>query len=100
MLVPYSFRLRSPLGAFVALVLVGFVEFVVQLGTGAAQVCGSSGLANHLEWSGSAVILVTLGGFGAYSRRVLPVLGAIVAAGVWVAIVAHLVPGGTGDCFH
>ena len=100
MLVPYSFRLQSRLGVLVGLVLVGFLEFVVQLATAAAKVCGDSGVADSLEWSGSAVILLALGGFGVYRRRLLPVLVALVAAGFWVAIVAHLVPGGSGECVN
>lgn len=99
-LMPYSFRLRSPLGVLITLVLVGFVEFVVQLGAAATRACGDSGVANDLKWSGSAVILIALGGFGVYRRRLFPVLVALVAAGAWVAIVAHIVPGGTGGCFE
>jgi hypothetical protein len=96
----YSFRFGSALGVLVTLVMVASIELVVRFATFAADTCGSSRLATGLEWSGSAVILVVLGGFGAYRRRVLPVLGAVIVAGVWVAIVAHVVPGGAGGCFE
>jgi hypothetical protein len=99
-LVRYSRVFGSPLGLMLTLVLIGLVEFLVEVGTAVAQTCGSSGSANGLEWSGGSILLVAVGGSGARRRRVLPIIGAIVAAGIWVAVVAHVVPGGSGDCFE
>lgn len=99
-LVFYSFRFGSALGVLVTLVMVASVELVVRFATAAAQTCGSSGLASGLEWSGTAVLLLGIGSFGTRRRRILPLLAAIVAAGAWLTLVAHLVPGGSGECFH
>ena len=100
MLVLYSFRFGSAFGVLVTLVAVACLELVMRFATAAAETCGSSGLATGLEWSGTAVLLLGIGGFGAQRRRVLPFLAALVAAGGWIALVAHLVPGGAGECFH
>jgi MYXO-CTERM domain-containing protein len=99
-LVLYSLRFGSPLGVLLTLVLIACVELGVRFATAAAQTCGTSGTATGLEWSGAAVLLVGIGGFGAHRRRVMPLLAAVVAAGAWVALVAHVVPGGAGECFN
>jgi hypothetical protein len=99
-LVLYSFRFGSLLGVFMALVMVAGVELAVRFATFGADTCGSSRLATVLEWSGTSVLLLVIGSFGAYRRRVLPLLAALLAAGVWVVVIAHLVRGGAGDCFH
>jgi hypothetical protein len=98
-LVVYSVRFGSPLGVLLTLVLIAAVELVVRFGTAAADTCGTSRAAGAVEWSGAAVILVGVGAWSAHRRRVAPLLAAIVAAGVWYAIVAHLIPGGAGGCF-
>jgi hypothetical protein len=99
-LVLYSLRFGSALGVLVTLVLVACLELAVRFATAAADTCGSSQSASALQWSGVAVLLVGIGGFGAHRRRILPVLAAVVVAGAWVALVAYLVPGGTGGCFE
>jgi hypothetical protein len=99
-LVRYSRVFGSRLGLLLTLVLIALVEFLVQVGTAVAQTCGDSRSATILEWSGIAVLLIGIGGFGAHRRRVLPVVAALVVAGAWIALVAHLVPGGSGECFN
>jgi hypothetical protein len=99
-LVLYSRRFGSLLGVLVLLVTIGFVEFVARLGTAVAETCGSSGLASGLEQSGTIVLLLGIGALGAHRRRAFPFVVALIAAGVWVAVIAHVVPGGTGACFE
>lgn len=99
-LVLYSRAFGSPLGLMVTVVLVGLVEFLADFGAAMAQTCGESGTAAAVERSGAGVLLLAVGSFGAHRRRVTPIVGAIVVAGIWVALVAHVVPGGSGGCFE
>lgn len=98
-LVLYGRRLHSALGVLAALVVVGFVEFVTWLGVSAAESCGSSMLATVLEWSGAGVLLIGAGTLGVARHRLLPFVAALVLAGVWYAVVAHVIPGGAAECF-
>ena len=99
-LVRYSRAFGSPLGLLLTLVLIGLVEFLAEIGAALTSACGDSALATDLERSGAAVLLLGIGGFGAHRKRVAPIVAAVVAAGAWVAAVAHVVPGGTGPCFN
>ena len=99
-LVRYSRVFGSQLGLLLTLVLIGLVEFVVEIGTAVAQTCGDSRSATNVEWAGVTVLLVGIGSFGAHRRRVLPVVAALVIAGLWFVLVAHVVPGGSGGCFE
>lgn len=99
-LLRYSRVFGSQLGLLLTLILIGLVEFLVEIGTAVAKTCGNSGSAAGVEWSGAAILLFGIGAFGAHRRRVLPVVGALLVAGAWVVIVAHLVPGGAGECFN
>jgi MYXO-CTERM domain-containing protein len=99
-LVRYSRVFGSPLGLLLTVVLIGLVEFLADFGAAMAETCGGSGGATAVEQSGAGLLLLALGGFGAHRRRVIPIVGAIVVAALWVAVVAHLVPGGAGGCFE
>lgn len=99
-LVRYGQVFGSQLGLLLTLVLIGLVEFLADVGAATAETCGDSSTARIVELSGAGAILVALGSFGAHHRRVTPVVGAIILAGVWVALVAHVIPGGAGGCFE
>src|SRR5438067_3149869 len=66
----------------------------------AADTCGSFGLRVRARMGRRGRPARRIGGLGAHHRRVLPLLAAVVAAGAWVALVAHVVPGGAGPCFN
>jgi hypothetical protein len=93
-------RFGSPLGVLVTLLLVAAGELVVRFATAAGNVCGDSRLADTLGWTGAFAILLGVGAWSVRRRRVLPLLGALLAAGAWILLVAHVVPGGAGECFN
>jgi hypothetical protein len=95
-------RLWSPLLVLAAAVLSGIAAVVFWFVVAAADTCGNSVAATAVELPGAATIALALGAWGVRGgRRVfwaLP-LGWILA-GLWIAVVAHAIPGGTGGCFE
>jgi hypothetical protein len=96
----YTTKFGSALGVLLTAVLVLILELIVRFGTAFGDVCGDSHLANDLEWAGTGVILLGIGAWSVRGRRLLPLLAALLIAGVWTFAVARLIPGGTGGCFE
>jgi hypothetical protein len=79
--------------------LVGLVGVFFET---APDTCGT-GLAAHLvEWIGAAVIYLSAGAWALQRplRGMLTLPVAAVVAGGWIAVTAHLIPGGAGACFN
>jgi hypothetical protein len=87
------------LGLVVSVLIAGalFVAIVT-----AGDTCGDSATAGTIEAIGAIVILIGLGAVCLRRRgRLLALVpGAVPVTAVWLVVVAHLVPGGSGGCFQ
>jgi hypothetical protein len=100
-LVMHAWRTSSPLIVLAAVVTVGIAAvalwFIVTFG----EACGGATSAAVVKWVGAAAIALGLGSWGVvHGLRILwatPL--ALVCAGGWIVLAAHLVPGGAGSCF-
>lgn len=100
-LVVHAWRTSSPLIVLTAALVVGVAAiaffFIVTLG----QSCGGDTAAAFIKWTGAAVIGLGFGAWGVlHGLRILwasPL--ALVCAGGWIVLAAHLVPGGAASCF-
>jgi hypothetical protein len=100
-LVVHAWHTSSPLVVLAAGVMVGIAAvalfFIVTFG----EACGGATPAAFVKWAGAAVIGLGLGSWGVlHGLRILwatPL--ALVCAGGWIVLAAHLVPGGAGSCF-
>jgi hypothetical protein len=99
-LIAYASRTSSPLVVLGLLVVVAFVEYAAAFGTAMGQRCGTSTTAKGLEIAGTAALLLGLGAWGIRSRRPYALPVALVVAAAWVILIAHVVPGGSGECFN
>jgi hypothetical protein len=100
-LIVHAWRQSSPLVVLGAVVgagigAIGFAGAVL-LG----DTCGGSSAAGFVKWLGALVIALWLGAVGV--RGGLKILWvtplALIAAGLWVLLAAHVVPGGAAGCF-
>jgi hypothetical protein len=95
-------RLWSPLAVLVAALLGTAAALVAWFAIAAAETCGDSRAAGVVEWLGAALLALPLGAWGV--RRGARVLWAVplgwALAALWIALTAHLVPGGSGPCFE
>jgi hypothetical protein len=99
-LVLYARHTGSALRVLGIVVLLLFVELCALFGAAVGDRCGDSRLAGGFELAGAIAILVTLGTWGVHRRRIWPLPVAIVAAAIWVVVIAHVIPGGAGGCFE
>lgn len=94
--------LWSPLVVLVAAVVSAVFYAIYLLGDGSANTCGDSRAASVVELVGTGAIVLIVGSWGV--RRGPRALWAIpagwVLAALWVALWAHVIPGGSGPCFE
>src|SRR4051794_5058926 len=90
--------LLSPLVVLAATVVSGIFGAIFWFIVAAADTCGDSGTATTVEFAGGMTIALAVGAWGV--RRGPRALWAIpvgwVLAGLWIAIWAHVIPGGAG----
>jgi hypothetical protein len=99
-LVLYGRQTGAPLRVLAIVVLLGFTEFVAAVGSAIGNRCGDSRLASGLELAGTIAILLVLGAWAVRRGRIWWLPLGIVAAAVWVVVIAHVIPGGAGGCFE
>ena len=101
-LVAVAVFLWSPLVVLAAAVVSGILAGIFWLIVAASDTCGDSTAATVVEFAGGALLALAVGTWGV--RRGPRALWAIpvgwVAAAVWIAVWAHLIPGGAGGCFE
>lgn len=94
--------LWSPLVVLAAAIVSAIFSAIALLGSAAANTCGDSTTATAVEVAGGALLALAIGTWGV--RRGPRVLWSIPAGwivyAVWVAVWAHLIPGGAGACFE
>lgn len=102
-LVVAAIRLWSALVVLAAAVVSGIFGAIAWFVVVVSDTCGGSNAATVVEWTGAAAIALGLGAWAVHYRggRVfwgLP-LGWVLGA-IWIAIVAHVIPGGAGGCIE
>jgi len=99
-LVHHAWRRSSPLVVLGAAVEVALAEVLVFVALVIGETCGSGTASAVVRWAGAAPLALGIGAWGVRGGpRLLwaPALG-VVAAGAWILLVAHVVPGGAGAC--
>jgi hypothetical protein len=96
----YAYRTGSALLLLALTVGLGVLEYAILFATALAERCGSSHTAGTVEAVGVGVIMLALGAVGIKRRRLWLLPLSVVAAGVWVVLVSHLITGGSGGCFE
>lgn len=78
---------------------VGAIGFYAAVLLG--NTCGGGSAAGYVKWVGAVAVALWLGALGV--RGGLKILWltplALIAAGLWVVVAAHVIPGGAAGCF-
>jgi hypothetical protein len=99
-LVLYGRQTGAPLRVLAIVVVLGFTEFVVAVGSAIGDRCGDSRLATGLETAGTIAIVLALGSWAVRRGQIWWLPLGVVVAGLWIVAIAHVIPGGAGDCFE
>lgn len=101
-LIAVAVWLWTPLTVLAAGLLALACALLYFFGVAIAQTCGDSNIAGVVEWTGAALIAITIATWGVLggAKFVWRFPLAWLAAAIWVITWSHVLPGGSGYCFE